>query len=359
MTKDPSKTEKPTPKRINKAREEGNVPKSQEVGVTFVILGGLVALYMWIGYIAQDMLDVFHFFLSEAPLHFTPDEASVLKLVPWLSRELAKMIMPVLLVVGAVAFIVNRVQVGKLWTSKVFKPKLNRFNPISGMKRMFVSPQTFIRMFKSLMKAVVIGVAVYTVIKDEVPTLMKLYYVDARSLAGFMLEIGMRMTMYALIPMLIIASADLLYSRWSYIENLKMSKQEVKDEMRQMEGDPQVKSKQRQRMMSMMQRRMMQQVPKADVVITNPTHIAVALRYNAMEAPAPVVVAMGADKVAEKIKEIARENKVPIKENKPLARALYSQVQVGDMIPEDLYKAVAAILAQLWKNKGAGGGAPR
>jgi flagellar biosynthetic protein FlhB len=159
------------------------------------------------------------------------------------------------------------------------------------------------------------------------------------------------MALYALIPMLIIAAADLWYTRWDYKENIKMTKSEVKDERKQMEGDEQIKSKIRQKMMKMSVRRMMQQVPKADVIITNPTHIAVALRYNAGEAPAPVVVAMGADRVAERIKDIARQNRVPIRENATLARALYKQTEVGDMIPAELFQAVAIILAQIWKTR--------
>jgi Flagellar biosynthesis pathway, component FlhB len=157
--------------------------------------------------------------------------------------------------------------------------------------------------------------------------------------------------LYALIPMCIIAIVDLIYTRWKYQEDLKMTKSELKDEHKQADGDPMVKSKQRQQMNEVMRRRMMHDVPKADVIVTNPTHIAVALKYNALEAPAPVVVAKGADMVAERIKKIARENNVPIRENKPLARALYKDVDIGEMIPENLYQAVAAILASLNKFK--------
>jgi flagellar biosynthetic protein FlhB len=151
--------------------------------------------------------------------------------------------------------------------------------------------------------------------------------------------------------MIIIGLADLLYTRWDYEENIKMTKSEVKDERKQAEGDPAIKSKQRQKMMAVMMRRMMQDVPKADVVITNPTHLAIAIRYNALEAPAPLVLAKGAGAVAERIKEIAREHGVPVRENKPLARALYKVVEVGDTIPEEFYQAVAAILAQIYKSR--------
>ncbi len=160
------------------------------------------------------------------------------------------------------------------------------------------------------------------------------------------------MVAYTLMPMLVIAAADLWYTRFSYEENIKMTKQEVKDERKQAEGDPVVKAQQRKKMMEQMAKRMLQDVPKADVVITNPTHIAVALMYDALKAPAPVVLAKGADHLAERIKEVARENRVPIRENVPLARALYKATEVGDMIPPELYKATASILASIWRMKG-------
>jgi flagellar biosynthetic protein FlhB len=193
------------------------------------------------------------------------------------------------------------------------------------------------------------------VIKKEFPNFLMLYHTDVNSLIIYLMNISYKVVFYALIPMLIIAVADLFYTRWDYAENLKMTKDEVKDELKQMEGDPKIKAKQRQKMMEAMRQRMMQEVPKADVIITNPTHIAVALKYDAMLAPAPMVVAKGADHLAEKIKEVAKGAGVPIRENKPLARALYKSVEVGESIPEEMYQAVAAILASLskFKNQGA------
>jgi flagellar biosynthetic protein FlhB len=349
---DPSKTEKPTPKRINKAREEGNVPKSQDVSIAVTLLAGVIGLYFWLDNIATDMAGIYRFFFSSAILNFSGTDSDVTSMLPWLSKELARMLLPIMLFIGLVSYIVTRAQVGKLWSPKVFKPKLSKFNPASGLKRMLFSIQTFIRLGKSILKAMAIGLAVYLVLEDELPHLMGLYYTNAQSLAAHILGMGMTMSIYALVPMLILAFIDLKYTRWDYIENLKMTKDEIKDEAKQAEGDPKVKAAMKEKMMQMSRRRMLQAVPKADVVITNPTHYAVALRYNQMEAPAPLVVAKGVDRVAEKIKEIARANNVPIRENKPLARALYSQVEIGEMIPEDLYKATAAILAQVWKIKG-------
>ena len=176
-----------------------------------------------------------------------------------------------------------------------------------------------------------------------------MYYATPEGVASFMLGMARQILFYTAIPLLAITIFDVWQTRYSYKENMKMTKSEVKDERRQAEGDPVIKNKQRRKMMQVVQQRMMQNVPKADVVVTNPTHLAVALRYNASEAPAPVVLAKGADLLAERIKEIARENHVPIRENVPLARALYKSVEVGDMIPEELYKAVATLLASIWK----------
>jgi flagellar biosynthetic protein FlhB len=178
-----------------------------------------------------------------------------------------------------------------------------------------------------------------------------MFYATPANIAAYILSTGYKMVCYALVPMLLIAIADLVYKFYKYEEGLKMTKDEIKDERKQAEGDPKVKQKQQQKAMEFMAQRMMQDVPRADVVVTNPTHIAVALRYNALEAPAPLILAKGAGPIAEKIKEIARENLIPIQENKPLAQALYKQVEIGDMIPEELFQAVASILAKLDKFK--------
>ena len=268
-----------------------------------------------------------------------------------MAAELAKMVLPVLLGIGLVMYLTLRLQVGKLWTLAPLKPKLSKFNPLKGLKRMLLSPQTFIRLGKSLLQALFIGLAPYLVIKEEMPRLISLYYMNALQLSLYILNVGSRIVLYALVPMLILAAVDLWHSRWEYRRNLMMSKDEVKDEFRQSEGDPKIKSKQRHEMMRMTMKRMMQEVPRADVVITNPTHIAVALRYDPEEAPAPVVVALGADLIALKIKDIAREHGVPIRENVPLARALYKQTKIGDTIPAELFQAVAALLAQIWKTR--------
>lgn len=355
MARDPSKTEAATPKRIEDARKKGNVAMSQEISKAISILAGLVGLSFWMAFMTRELTDLFREYLTVRPgLELT--DTSLVEMGLKLAMTLAKIVLPVMLLMVVMLIISLRWQVGKLWTTEVFKFKPEKFNPVNGLKRMFASLQTYVRLGKSLLQAICIGIAPIMVIKGEIEHFPGLYYMEPVGIAAYILTMAAKVVTYALIPMIVIALADLFYQRWEYAENLKMSKDEVKDEHKQMEGDPFLKSKMRQKMMAISAKRMMQDVPKADVVITNPTHLAIALRYNSDEAPAPIVLAKGADKVAERIKEIARENKVPIRENKPLARALYKQTDIGDMIPAELFQAVAIILAQIWKSKKSGTG---
>ncbi len=318
---------------------------------TVIILVGLVALYFYIGYLGQEMRGIYaYFFKTSFVLELTKKE--LVDLAMLVAAAMARMLLPLFFLFALAAYISLRAQVGSLWTLQVFKPKFDKFlNPLKGLKRMFVSLSTVVRLSKSLLQAAAIGVAPYLVLTGEINNLLPLFYSTPAGLAKYMLETGALMVAYAMIPMIAIAVADTWYSRWDYEEQLKMTKDEIKDERKQAEGDPKVKAQQRQKMMEVMMRRMMQDVPKADVVITNPTHFAVALKYDAIEAPAPLVLAKGADRIAQRIKEIARENNVPIRENKPLAQALYKSCEVGDIIPSELYQAVASILAQLQKFK--------
>ncbi len=353
MASDPSKTERATPKRREKARGEGNVPKAQEITKTLSLLVGICVMYLYISIVIERFQAVFIYFFKHG-IYNTVDEAEAYNIIQMLAYELAILVLPVCLVLFLASYIVLRLQVGKLWTTKVFKIKWQNFNIFKGLKNLFLSPQTLVRLGKSIGFAIIIGVIPYWYIMDEYPNFLNLYHLDARGLGAYMLYHGFWLVLYSLIPMCAIALFDLWYTRYSYEENLKMTKDEVKDEAKQAEGDPMIKQKQKQKMMEVLQRRMFQDIPRADVVITNPTHFAVALMYDPTVSSAPLVVAKGADHVAQRIKEIAAENNVPIRENKPLAQALYKQVEIGETIPEDLYKAVAALLAQIWKLRGKG-----
>lgn len=348
--KDPSRTEEATPKRVKKQRQEGNVPKSAELGKAVSLTGGMMALYVWIGPMTEAIKNIFRRFLVHS-WEFDPNPQNVYILTQELMLELCKIIMPILLFLAFLGFLAQRLQVGKLWTTKVFKFKWQRFNILKGLKQMMFSPQTALRTIKSLLFALILCLIPGWLIWREHENFLPMYYATTEGVAAYMLQMAFKLASYALLPILAIAAFDVWQTRFAYKEGMKMTKDEVKDERKQAEGDPVIKNKQRQKMMQVVMQRMLQDVPKADVVVTNPTHIAVALRYNADEFPAPVVLAKGADHLAEKIKAVAREHNVPIRENVPLARALYKAVEIGDMIPEELYKAVATLLASIWKLK--------
>ena len=347
---DPGKTEKATPKRRKKQREEGNVPKSQETAKAMSLAAGLIGMYLWIGTISNEFKVLSRHFFQHDP-EYTLTQQSVMDMAFWISGLLAKMLLPFLLFIAVIVYLTIRIQVGKLWTTKVFKFKLTRFNLLKGLKNIFASPQSLLRLLKSVLMMLIIGFVPYVVIKREFLGFLNMYYTNAEGVASYMLATGFRMVVHTLVPIAAVAAFDLWQSRYAYEEGIKMTKDEVKDERKQQEGDPIIKQKQRQKMMAVIAKRMLQNVKKADVVVTNPTHYAVALYYNPAEASAPVVVAKGLDHLAEKIKAVARENNVPIRENKALAQALYKAVEIGDMIPEELFKAVASILASIWRMK--------
>ncbi len=348
---DPSRTEEATPKRVSKQRSEGNVAKSQEMSKFVSLVAGMIGLFLWIETMGDEVMGIYRHFLTRS-FEFQADSETVYSLFLWISAYLAKILLPILAFLGISAWLCLRLQVGSLWTTKVFKPKLEKFNVIKSLKQMLASPQTIFRLLKSLLFSLVIATIPAIIISQEYVNFLPMFYEDAAGVVRYMLDTGFTLVYYTLIPMGAIAGFDVWQSRYAYNEGNKMTKDEIKDERKQSEGDPLVKQQQRQKMMEQLARRMLQDVPKADVVITNPTHIAVALSYNVMEAPAPIVLAIGADHMAEKIKEVAREHNVPIRENVPLARALYKSVEVGDMIPEELYKATASILASIWRMKG-------
>ena len=249
-----------------------------------------------------------------------------------------------------VTLLVSIVQVGWKVSTKPMKPELSKLNPLNGFKRIF-SKDSLFELVKSILKIVIIIYIAYTSIKDNANDLFELYDLglnQAVALVGtLIINTGIKIS----IVYLVIGLADFIYQKHKFNEDMKMTKQEVKDEYKNTEGDPQIKGRQRRKMQEVSQKRMMQDVPKADVVITNPTHFAVALKYEAEVSSAPVVLAKGEDYLAQKIKEVARENKIEIVENKPLARMLYHNVDVGAEIPPELYQAVAEVLAAVYKAK--------
>jgi flagellar biosynthetic protein FlhB len=261
-----------------------------------------------------------------------------------------KIVIPLMLVIAAVGLFVNYFQVGLMFNPGLLFPDFTRINPLSGFSRIFFSKAALVNLSKSLLKIVIIGYFIYTFVEKQMYILPGLIGADVQSGSLFFGELVIDLGFRVSAVMLIIAAFDYYYQWYTHRENLKMTKQEVKEEFKQTEGNPQIKGKIRAKQRELAMRRMMQEVPKADVVITNPTHFAVALKYSE-GMPAPLVLAKGQDNIALKIKETATENKVTVVENRSLARALYQTVEIGEYIPFELYQAVAEVLAYVFKLK--------
>jgi flagellar biosynthetic protein FlhB len=348
------KTEKATPKKKQKAREEGQVAKSQEVSTAIMLLAGFAALRMFAGTIADGVIGLFdrHLQMIPAGPEQIIEQVSLARHVAWVFGQILLMCAPIFLVALMVGLITNIVQVGWKVTSKPLMPKMSKLNPLKGFKKI-VSLQSLMNLLKSLLKLAVIGTVVYIMlrgaIEETLPVLLGMEPGLATVTIGT-LVVNMGMAVGALY--LFVAALDYGFTRWKHAKDLRMTKHEVKEEYKQMEGNPQIKSKIRQKMREVSMRRMMQGVPKADVIITNPTHYAVALKYDLLgPISAPILVAKGVDFMARRIREVGIEHGVTIVENPPLARAIYNDVEVDKEIPEELYVAVAEIMAYVFQLK--------
>ncbi|MBT3260043.1 MAG: flagellar biosynthesis protein FlhB [Deltaproteobacteria bacterium] len=349
---DQERTEKPTGKKLSKAREEGQVAKSQEISTTFILFGAL-GVFLFAGpWMFWALSDFMHgIFQNLGTLHL--EGISARAFLFEVLQQVGLIIMPLLLVLLILGIAANLLQVGFLFTLKPFKPKLSKFNPITGMKK-FVSLKSLVELLKSLFKILFIGGISWLVLRGELDAIPSLMEMSVGQILTYLGTVSLKLIFYVGLGMLVLAAIDFTYQRWQHTKDLMMSKQEVKDEAKQAEGDPQIKGKIRQAQREMAMRRMMESVPDADVVITNPTTLAVAVKYDAEQMFAPQVVAKGAKLMAERIKDIAGENHVPIVENKPLAQVLFKSMEIGDLVPPDLYKAVAEVLAYVYKLKGKG-----
>ena len=262
---------------------------------------------------------------------------------------LAKTAMPVMFGILIIGLGINFFQVGLMISTEKLEPKLENLNPINGFGRIF-SKRSLVELFKSIFKIIVIGFFLYLYLKEQIPLMPYFIYFDLAQSLAETADIIFNMAFQIIAMIMFMAAVDYAYQKWQTTQDLMMTKQEVKDEYKQTEGDPQIKGKIKQKQRQMAMSRMMQEVPKADVIVTNPTHLAIALQYSDGMV-APVVVAKGQDLVAERIKNIARENRITIVENKPLARALYEAVDIGGTVPQELYQAVAEVLAYVYKLK--------
>ena len=344
------KTEHATPKRKKDERKKGNVFSSQDLVAAFFIL----IVFFTIKIFSKSM----YVNLTESMTYWINLSGGATAITQDDTKQILSQAMKTILTVGGPLFVVGVVvpiiftglQTRFVFSMEALKPKFSRLNPIEGIKKLF-SMRSLVELVKNLIKIAIISSVIYNEIKDRLIDIVKLFDVDIIVAVIYLCSAIFSIVMTISVIFIFIGVADVLYQWWEYEKNLKMSKQEVKEEFKQMEGDPQIKGKIKQKQREMSQARMMQEVPTADVIIRNPTHFAIAVRYDPDKNHAPAVIAKGMDFVALKIIEIAEKNNVIMQENKPLARALYDAVEIGQEIPEEFYHSVAEILAFVYDLK--------
>ena len=341
------KTEKATPKKREDERKKGRIAKSQDVNTALLLLFSFIVLAVLGSMMKDNMLTLYTSSFTEY-IHWDITEDSIMKLLKEVLMQFAVIVAPVMIVSFIISIAANLLQVGILFTTEPLKFDLKKIDPIKGAKRIF-SIRALVELLKSFLKIAFIGSITFTVIwifKDEMMMLALKHPINAVAFFG---RVTIVMGVAATIALLCLAVLDYMYQKYDFEKNIRMSKQDIKDEYKNVEGDPLIKSKLREKQKQFAMRRMMEEVPQADVVITNPTHYAIAIKYDEEVAAAPIVVAKGTDKTAQKIKEIAKENDVMTVENRPLARSLFELVDINEPIPEQFYQAVAEILAFVYK----------
>ena len=344
------KTEKATPKKRQDSRKKGQVLKSPDVTSAIVLLSVFVFLIFFASFLRSEIFSFFGMTFTKYMLIETLTIDVAIIIYKDMLLEMAMVLLPIMLVAVVAAIAANFFQFGLLFTTEPLKFDLKKIDPIKGLKRIF-SIKAIIELLKSVLKISFIGSVTTLILWMNLEQVLALSFKtawDTLSTVGWLT--GM-MGVAASCVLLFISILDFFYQKFDYEKNLKMSKQDIKDEHKNSEGDPIIKSRIRQRQREMAMRRMMQEIPTADVVITNPTHFAIALKYDDESMDAPTVVAKGADFVAQKIKLIAKENNVVMVENRPLARSMYDQVEVGQRIPDEFFKAVAEVLAYVYRIK--------
>ena len=346
------KTEEPTAKKLQDARKEGQVARSQELISGAMLFALFLCIKLFGGYIANSFIKVFYRnygYISTYSVE-KPELGNLTSMFGRAMLDILLMTLPVFAFAVVIAFALNIFQVKWKVTSKPLQPKLNRLNPVSGFKKI-ISTEKLFELLKAVLKIVIIFWVAYSTLMDEIDKLKILYDLELFPavvyISNFVINMGIKISAVYLL----IGFADFIYQKLKFKKDMRMSKQEVKDEYKQQEGDPQVKGKIKSKMRESSMRRMMQKMPEADVVITNPTHFACAIKYDKEKAAAPILLAKGADHLAQKLKDIAKEYDVPIVENKPLARMLYYNVDIDAEIPQELYQMTAEVLAYVYQLK--------
>lgn len=345
-----SKTEAPTPRRLSQARQKGQVAKSMEVNTCAVLMAALFTMLFSASYMYEMISQMMAGSLSTVA-QTSIEGADLFSFFIQKVKYMALIMAPILVIVPAIGLLSNFLQVGALFTVEPLQPKLSKLNPISGFSKLF-SARSFVELFKSIFKISIIATVAYQTIKSDFDTIIVLGDMTPAQIGHFTMSLSFEIFLKTIWALTVMAAIDYAFQKWQHMRDMKMTKQEVKEDMKQTEGDPKVKSRIRSIQREMARKRMMAAVPEADVVVTNPTHLAIALLYQAEKSEAPMVVAKGQGALAERIKEIAKEHDVPIMEDKPLARALYKAVEVDEEIPVLFYQAVAEILSYVYRLKG-------
>ncbi|HIP39819.1 MAG TPA: flagellar biosynthesis protein FlhB [Desulfocapsa sulfexigens] len=342
------KTESPSAKRRADFRKKGQVAQSKEIQTAALFT---FALLFWIFYMPNfwEGLTVLISGIWRNPTSFHGTPSDVINLSFFLVKELAVLLLPLFLLVVIIGFFSSVFQIGWLFTTQPLAPDITKLNPVNGFAKMF-SLRSLVDLVKSIVKVAVIGWVAYATVYSHFDEAMILVDTSVNAAMMFMARVAVLILAKVCGILILIAAIDFLYTRHEMEEKMKMTKQEVKEEFKEMEGDPYIKSQIRRIQQEMAKNRMMSEVPEADVIITNPTHLSVAIKYDTASMDAPVVVAKGADHVAMRIRELARENDIPIIENPPVARLLH-KIDLGAVIPEELFKAVAEILAHVYSLK--------
>jgi flagellar biosynthesis protein FlhB len=345
---DEGRTEDPTEQKIKKSRDDGKVAKSSEFSSAIVLLFPIIVIGILGPYMLRQMSEMMYYFLTISVETDVTGEGRILKAF---ITYFIKLVGPIVIVAFSAALLSNILQVGFLFSLKPITPDLNKIKPdiIKFVKKSFLSSEALFNLGKSLFKVAIIAVIAYINIRNELENIMSFL------LAGFayafktIAVISFKILVEAALAMLVLAIPDYFFQRKQHIESIKMTKQEVKEERKTTEGDPLVRNRLRERMREIMTQNMLQKVPEADVVITNPTHFAIGMEWARDSMPAPIVIAKGQDNMAQRIKSIAKDNDVPIIENKPLARGLYAEVEIGEIIPEKYYQVMAIVFAEVYQ----------
>lgn len=340
------RTERATSKKRGEARKKGQVAQSREISSAAILIGSTGVFYFWGAQMVSQFTDFMQAFYQNIGT-LDLQQSSVPMLFMDIVQHIFWVLLPLLAVVILVAVAANVAQIGFLVVEEPFAFKFSKLNPISGVKRLF-SVRSLAELVKSLLKMGFVGMVAFYMVKGQADAMPSLMQIGVAGILAFFGQVALKVCIYTCLAMIVLAAMDYAFQRWQHEKDLRMTKQEIKDEFKQTEGDPKIKARIRSIQMEMARRRMMELVPEATVVITNPTQLAVALKFDAATMAAPKVIAKGAGFIAERIRTVAAEYGVPVVEQKPLARTLFKGVDIGSFIPADLYQAVAEILAYVY-----------